>query len=267
MTGTVFSINEFTVHDGPGCRVTVFLKGCPLRCRWCHNPEGLDPNPQLMWKKSRCTGCGRCLQGCNHSECRPFGRCLHACPLGLLSVSGTEWTAEDLANRLNGYAEFLDDGGVTFSGGEPLMQIDFIEDVCRRLKIHKAVQTSGYATGEVFRRMLGCTDYVLMDMKLADSARHKQYTGRDNAPILHNYKLLLESGIPHVIRVPLIPGITDTPENMADIAALTRDSDVEFVRYNPAAGAKYEMVGMEFNPGTGEANTVDLSQFVSASYV
>lgn len=267
MTGTVFSINEFTVHDGPGCRVTVFLKGCPLRCRWCHNPEGLSPEPQLMWKSARCARCGRCYKPCSHPECRPYGRCLHACPMGLLSVSGEEWEAERLAARINSYADFLDGGGVTFSGGEPLMQIDFLEDVCRRVTVHKAVQTSGYASEETFRRMLRVADYVLMDMKLADPELHKRYTGVDNGSIHRNYQILVSSGKPHVIRVPLIPGITDTPENIGQIAEATRESRVEFVRYNGAAGAKYEMLGMDYQPGLGEPSPVDLSLFADAAYV
>lgn len=267
MKGTVFSIQEFTVHDGPGCRVTVFLKGCPLHCFWCHNPEGIRPEPQLLCKTARCTHCGRCLRGCAHEDCRPFGRCLHACPQGLLTVSGQIWSADALADRLNGYGDMLDGGGVTFSGGEPLMQMDFLEEVCCRLRLHKAVQTSGYAPEEVFRRMLGTVDYILFDIKLADRRLHRKYTGADNDLILHNYRLLLDSGKPHVVRVPLIPAVTDTRENLAAIAALTRHSHVELMRYNPCAGAKYDMLGLPPPPEPGPPGPVELGLFASAALV
>ena len=118
MTGTVFDIKEFSVHDGPGVRTTVFMKGCPLSCRWCHNPEGLSPEPELMVRTARCRRCGRCMQPCTHAECRPYGRCLHACPDGLVSVAGKVWEADALAEKLLQNADFMQmsGGGVTISG-------------------------------------------------------------------------------------------------------------------------------------------------------
>lgn len=266
MTGCVFDIKEFTVHDGPGSRVTVFLKGCPLRCQWCHNPEGLSSNPQLMKKVAQCTGCGACRARCAHPECQPYGVCLHACPKGLLSESGRVWNAEDLAAHLNGYRGLLD-GGVTFSGGEPLLQGDFVAAVASSVTLHKALQTSGYAPQEIFGRVLEHMDYVLFDMKLADPEEHRFYTGVDNGPILKNYQLLLESGKPHVVRVPLIPGVTDREENLRKIGQLTKDSHVELMRYNPLAGAKYPMVGKTFSFVPAEKNSVDLNWFHSAAFV
>lgn len=267
MTGVVFDIREFTVHDGPGIRVTVFLKGCPLHCRWCHNPEGLSPRPQLMKKVSLCVHCGLCERGCGHAECQPFGVCLHACPKGLLSVSGEVWEAEELAEKLQSYAPVLPSGGITFSGGEPLLQGEFVIEVCRRLTLHKALQTSGYADAELFRRVLQEMDFVLFDLKLADGEKHREYTGQDNALILQNYRILLESGRPHVVRVPLIPGITDTDDNLRAIAALAGRSHVELMRYNPLAGAKYPMVGMTYPLSPPPPREVDLKLFRSASYV
>lgn len=267
MNGMVFDIREFTVHDGPGCRVTVFMKGCPLRCLWCHNPEGLSPKPQLMKKTAQCIHCGRCQIECSHAECQPYGVCLHACPKGLLSISGKLWNADALACHLQRYAAMLSDGGVTFSGGEPLLQGEFVAEVASRLKLHRAIQTSGYADNALFAHVLTYMDYVLMDIKLADPAMHRRYTGVDNAPILRNYQTLLSSGKPHVIRVPLIPGITDTEENLRAIAALTEHSHVELMRYNPLAGAKYPMVGMEYTLEKNENVAVDLSWFRSAAFV
>ena len=266
MTGCVFDIKEFTVHDGPGSRVTVFLKGCPLRCLWCHNPEGLSPKPQLMKKAAQCTGCGNCKVSCSHTECQPYGVCLHACPRGLLSESGKVWDAAELAEHLNGYEGLLS-GGVTFSGGEPLLQGDFVAEVASKVTLHKALQTSGYASEEVFSRVLERVDYVLMDMKLAEPEEHRYYTGVDNGPILRNYRLLLASGKPHVIRVPLIPGVTDREANLRAIAALAENSHVELMRYNPLAGAKYPMVGKKYTFTPGESREVDLSWFRSASFV
>lgn len=267
MTGTVFDIREFTIHDGPGTRVTVFFKGCPLRCRWCHNPEGFAPQPQLMKRSAQCTHCGNCLRLCTHEECRPYGVCLHACPNGLLSVCGKSWDADALARHLQRYAPLLPDGGVTFSGGEPLMQGEFVAQVARRLSMHRALQTSGYADGALFDQVLETVDYVLLDMKLADPEQHRRYTGVDNAPILRNYERLLSSGKPHVIRVPLIPDITDTEENLRAIAAIAAHSHVELMRYNPLAGAKYPMLGMEYLLQAHAPREISLSWFRSASYV
>lgn len=269
MTGTVFDIKELTIHDGPGTRVTVFLKGCPLRCGWCHNPEGLSAAPQLMVKQAQCVHCGVCMQGCSHPDCAPFGRCLHACPKGLVSVSGTVWEAKELAAKLQKYKPFFaDGGGVTFSGGEPLLQADFVIEVSRHLPgIHKTLQTSGYADSEVFRRVLNEMDHVLLDIKLAHPEEHKVYTGVSNEKILENYKILLASGKPHAVRIPLIPGITDREENLRGIAKIAEHSPVELMRYNALAGAKYPMVGLEYALPERPAAEVDLSWFKNAKYV
>ncbi|MBE6926014.1 MAG: glycyl-radical enzyme activating protein [Ruminococcaceae bacterium] len=247
--GTIFDIKEFSIHDGPGARITVFLKGCPLRCRWCHNPEGLSAAPQLMHKKNLCTGCGACLRGCDHPECKPFSRCIHACPNGCLRVVGKRITAQELAEKLRANGDFfaMTDGGVTFSGGEPLMQPEFIIELARLLPgIHKAIETSGYARPEVYRKVIGHFDYVMQDIKLVDREAHKRYTGVPNDYILENIAWLKQSGIPYIFRVPMIPGITDTEENLAAIRKLTEGCEVEYLKYNELAGAKYEMLDMTF---------------------
>lgn len=249
MRGTVFDIKEFTVHDGPGSRITVFLKGCPLRCRWCHNPEGLSAAPQLMVQKNGCTGCGACFAPCEHPACQPFGRCLHACPNGLLKCSGQEWESADLAAHLQKHQSFfaMTGGGITLSGGEPLMQADFVCDLVDRLEgIHTALQTSGYADPAVYRRVVDRFDYILQDIKLVDSALHRRYTGVDNALILQNIAYLKASKKQFVFRMPMIPGITDTPENIAAAKELAGGYPLEFLDYNPLAGAKYEMLGMTY---------------------
>lgn len=270
MTGTVFDIKEMTVHDGPGSRVTVFFKGCPLRCRWCHNPEGLSPKPQLMVKENLCVRCGLCKKGCTHKECQPFGRCVHACPKGLVSVSGTVMSSEELAGKIQPYKQFFDiaGGGVTFSGGEPLLQGEFVRETAKRLNgIHKALQTSGYAENELFASVLEQMDYCLFDVKIADRERHREFTGVYNDKILKNLQTLKNSGKPFVIRVPLIPNITDTKSNLEQIAEIAGDTQVEVMKYNVFAGAKYKMVGMEYPLGELEPTVPDLSMFKNVRIV
>lgn len=247
----IFDIKEFAVHDGPGVRTTVFFKGCPLRCVWCHNPEGLSPEKQVMVRSAQCRQCGRCRVTCTHEACQPLGRCIYACPDALLSVCGREITSDELTARLTRDADFLREsgGGVTFSGGEPLMQHEFLMTMLARLKsakLHTAVETSAFAAPEIFRRMADAADYVIMDLKLADTALHKKYTGVDNALILANAAYLRTCGTPHEFRTPLIPGITDTEENLAAILALVGDSPWEKLPYNALAGAKYPMLSMNF---------------------
>lgn len=267
MTGTVFDIKEFSVHDGPGVRTTVFMKGCPLSCRWCHNPEGLSPEAELMVRTARCRHCGACMRPCGHEECKPFGRCLHACPDGLVSVAGKVWDADELAEKLLQNADFMQmsGGGVTVSGGEPTMQAEFVCALLDRLKaVHRAVQTCAFTSAERFEAVISRCDYVMMDIKLADPAMHRKYCGVDNAPILANFERLRRSGKPYTIRVPLIPDITDTRENLAAIAEIVGDSAVELLPYNTFAGAKYEGVGRVYTLDSKPNNPVDVTLFRNA---
>lgn len=249
MTGTIFDVKEMAVHDGPGIRTTVFFKGCPLRCRWCHNPEGLSSTPQLMYKQSRCRHCGLCQRPCSHPDCRRFGRCLHICPDDLLTVTGEEIEAVDLVEKLKRSAEPMGNhfGGFTFSGGEPLMQPDFLLEIIHGLSgYHLCMETSGFARQTVFSRVIETLDFVIMDLKLADSKTHKEYTGVDNEKILANFKCLQKSGKPYLIRTPLIPGITDMQDNLTAIKNIIGDSPWELLPYNHMAGAKYEMLGLNY---------------------
>ena len=223
--GTIFSIEEFAINDGPGIRTTVFLKGCPLRCAWCHNPEGWSPKPQWLDKKGRKELCGY------------------------------EITAEELAAKLLRDKELYQDsgGGVTFTGGEPLAQAEFLCEVMNCLPdVHKAIETSGFASVETFMKVLDRTDLVLMDIKMVDSELHRKYTGVDNRFILDNLRVLKSSGKPFIIRIPLLPGVNDTRENMEATAALLEGADnlqrVELLRYHKTAGAKYPMMGATYDP-------------------
>ncbi len=249
MKATVFDIKEMAVHDGPGIRTTVFFKGCPLRCKWCHNPEGLSFEPQLMYKQAKCIHCQSCQKPCEHAECQPFGRCIHSCPENCLEIAGREVSVDELAKELKETADILGEtfGGFTFSGGEPLAQHEFLLELAEELSgYHLCVETSGYADGEVFKKVIDKLDYVIMDIKLADSERHKRYTGRGNERILDNFEILRQSGKPFLIRTPLIPGITDTHANLDAIRNIIGDSPWEQLPFNTMAGAKYKMLNMDY---------------------
>ena len=242
-SGIVFDIREFTLHDGPGVRTTVFLKGCPLACTWCHNPEGMGRRPQRMRS-----------------------------PLGDRTV-GRGYDAAELAALLLAQADILRDGGggVTFSGGEPLAQAPFVAEVIDRLPgVHVVLDTSGYGGRQAFLSLAGRSDLVLFDVKLVDPVAHARWTGRDNGPILRNLDLLTELGRPFVARVPLVPGVTDTRENLEAITATVAGRPglvrVELLPYNRAAGGKYAACGMTFAPGFDEDRPVnaDVGPFARA---
>ncbi|MDR1746195.1 MAG: radical SAM protein [Tannerella sp.] len=223
--GIIFSIEEFAIHDGPGIRTTIFLKGCPLHCVWCHNPEGISPLPQIMTKK------------------------------GTESICGFEMTSGELAAMMNRNKEVFvrNKGGITLTGGEPLMQSDFIIEFLQMIPdIHKAIETCGYALEDVFRTVVSLSDLILFDIKHTDPDMHERFTGRNNELIFRNLQHLCDSSKAYIARIPLIPGINDTPENMRAIAELLKNSGslvrVELLRYHKTAGAKYSMIGREYNP-------------------
>jgi pyruvate formate lyase activating enzyme len=224
-SGIIFSIEEFAIHDGPGIRTTIFLKGCPLACVWCHNPEGISPKTQWMYKKTGATLCG------------------------------VKMTTQELSERILRNKEIYihTKGGITLTGGEPLMQSDFVMELLQMLpEIHKTIETSGYASEEVFKQVVSLTDMILFDVKQMDSVMHKKFTGRSNDLILQNLKYLCESSKEFIVRIPLIPGVNDTSENMERIAQFIKDAAglirVELLRYHKTAGAKYKMIGLEYNP-------------------
>lgn len=264
--GVVFDIKEFAVFDGPGIRTTVFMKGCPLRCQWCHNPEGLSAKPQLMVSVAACVHCGACERVCGHPEgCIACGACVPACRQGLRRIVGTAWTAEALAARLNRDADVYaaTGGGVTFSGGEPLMQWDFVSDVISRLEgVHTAIETSGFAPDAVFEDAMAKLDLVMMDWKVSDPALHRRFTGVDQAPILRHAQMLAAGDTPFILRMPVIPGVNDVPEHFEMVAALVKDAKalvrVDVLPYQRAAGAKYEMVGKRYAPEFDEGAALRL---------
>lgn len=253
--GVVFDIKEFAVFDGPGIRTTVFMKGCPLRCQWCHNPEGLSPRPQLMVSRAMCIHCGACERVCRHPDsCVVCGDCIPVCRNGLRRIAGVRWSAGDLAERLRKDRDVyaLSGGGVTFSGGEPLMQWDFISDVIDRLDgVPTAIETSAYASDEVFRRAISKLDLIMMDWKVSDAELHRRYTGVEQAPIRHHAEMLAAGDKPFCLRMPIIPGVNDNRAHFETVAELVRGSKslvrIEILPYQSAAGAKYEMVGRNYH--------------------
>ena len=254
MRGIVFSIEEFSVFDGPGIRTSVFLKGCPLRCAWCHNPEGQTRSPEIIRSPNGCLGCGSCEANAikKDSGLVYTKASIEGCPKGLLRVCGESLSPEELCNKVLKNEKILrNGGGITFSGGEPLMQSEFLIECLSLLhgRLHTAVQTSGFAEGEVFERVLSLADYFLFDIKLIDPYMHKKYTGVRNELILRNFEKLIESGKEFVIRVPLIPTVTDTEENITSIAKLLHKNRVNYVEllpYNKMAGGKYAMLGRSY---------------------
>ena len=257
MKGVIFSIEEFSVYDGPGIRTSVFLKGCPLRCSWCHNPEGQSRQIQIVRSPNGCIGCGNCtahsvsIDGVLHFT----EESIRQCPRNLLRYCGEEISSDQLCRLLLKNQRILNNGGgVTFSGGEPLAQSEFLFACLDLLKgkLHTAVQTSGYCSGAVFDKALSLADYFLYDLKLADCELHRQFTGVSNEPILDNFGRLAKCGKDYTIRIPLIPGVTDTHDNLEAIARLLSSSGIgyaELLPYNKMAGGKYAMVAREYAPG------------------
>lgn len=260
--GLVFSIEEFATFDGPGIRTTVFLKGCPLRCEWCHNPEGQSVKNQIMKSQNGCTKCGTCIK-----EAKSIGkdieytqRSIEVCPNRLLRYVAEEYTPEELVKQLCKNVQILNasGGGVTFSGGEPLLQHEFLYECLKLLrgKTSRALQSSGYCKPEIFQKILTETDYVLYDIKLVDNEEHVKYTGVSNENILENLKTLAKSGKDFVIRTPLIPTVTDTEDNLRRIAKLLEENqiyNIELLPYNKVAGGKYATVGMNYHPSFDES--------------
>ena len=245
MKGTFFDIQRFSVHDGPGIRTTVFMKGCPLRCAWCHNPEGLTMAPQVQFFREACIGCKRCGGNRNLAAAEK-------CPAGALKQVGRAYAPQELLEEVLADRDFYgSDGGVTFSGGECLLQAEFVTEMLRLIKaqgITTAIDTCGCVPWENIQATLGLCDTYLYDIKCADDALHRRFTGWGNGLILNNLKKLGQSGANIWIRVPVIPDVNDTVEEMArvaDIAASTKGAaQVTLMPYHTLGKSKYETLSL-----------------------
>ena len=265
MKARITDIKPMAIHDGPGIRTTVFLKGCSLRCLWCHNPETLSGKPQLAWYENKCIGCMGCAQVCptgahrlaegshrfDREACIACGNCAAACPAGALQLFGTEMTVEQLLPRLLEDRPFYETtgGGVTLSGGECLLQADFCATLLQQLKaqgIHTAVDTCGCVSREAFEKVLPYTDLFLYDLKAIDPQVHKACTGQENGQILENLRYLDSRGAAIEIRIPFVPGHNE--DQMAAIGeflqTLQTKPSVKLLAYHNFAGSKYHALGL-----------------------
>jgi len=280
--GIIFDIQRFAIYDGPGIRTLVFLKGCPLRCWWCQNPEGLSRKPQLAYYEQLCQHCHLCAEICptgaikittedihiiDRRKCNLCGKCYSVCPTGALKLIGREITVDELIKEIKRDAMFYDSsgGGVTFSGGEPLYQPDFLLQClkeCQEYGIHTALETSGYADKTTFRKISNFVDLFLFDIKIINEEKHKYYTGVSNKPILENLKFLVKSGRGEdvIIRFPIIPTITDTEENLRDIISLLSSlKTLERVHLLPFhdVSEKYRYLDLPYRMPVRKAPTIE----------
>lgn len=237
--GTIFGIQHFSIHDGPGIRTTVFLKGCPLSCIWCHNPEGISIKRQLSFSQSKCINCGMCFKICpdihsmednkhliDRTKCRLCGSCVKGCYGKALEIIGWKATSEEVIQTVLKDKRYYEasNGGVTFSGGEPMLQPEFLHSMLVKAKehgIHTVVETSGFIDTGHLKKIAPMVDLFLFDYKESNPQRHKEYTGAENDLILGNLKMLYDAGAGIILRCPVIPGLNDRNDHFAAIAALT----------------------------------------------
>ena len=255
MKATIFDIERNSYVDGPGIRTTVFFKGCNLKCRWCHNPESQSPKPQMMFYKDKCKGCGKCKEICpTPNRCTLCGKCTIYCPVDARKVCGREYTVDEVFAEVIKDKAYYDNsgGGVTFSGGECMLQIDFLAEILKKCKengIHTAVDTAGHIPFESFEKILPYTDLFLYDIKIFDSQKHKQYVGVSNELILENLKKLFERKAKLWIRIPIIPDVNDSIEEIQKIKDFLKTigtaQKIELLPYHAMGENKYRAIGKE----------------------
>lgn len=272
MKNLVTNIQGYSIHDGPGIRTVVFLKGCGLECQWCSNPECISPSQEIGFVKSLCTGCGKCAEICpasalfyeagkltriDRERCTGCGMCISECSYKALILYGKPMNAEEIFNAVCRDKMFYDSsgGGVTVSGGEALLQPQLVCDLfaqCRQVGIHTCIETSGYAAVSAIRHVLPYTDYVLYDLKHMNPDEHCRYTGKPNNLILSNVKIVVESGKETLFRMPLIPGINDDMQNIKETADFLHGLGnnacrIELMPYHQLGKGKYESLDRKYH--------------------
>ena len=278
-TGLIFDIQRFSIHDGPGIRTTVFLKGCPLNCLWCHNPESQMNKPQLAFYAHKCIGCGRCLKACTHDaiiaeeahidreRCVVCGACAKSCPSEALRLIGRIASVEEVTAVVIRDLPFYKTsaGGATISGGEPLFQYEFSLSLLRDFKaneLHTAIETSGLASWERLQGLAEFADLFLYDLKVIDPEKHKALCGVDNTLILDNARRLAETGAEIVFRTPIVPGCNDSPDDIRMLGefvlSLPGSQSLELMPYHKIGSGKYEALGREYHlPDTETPESMD----------
>jgi pyruvate formate lyase activating enzyme len=268
LTGLIFNIQLHSTEDGPGIRTSIFMKGCPMRCPWCHNPEGIKRSPELIWYETRCLGTGECLKVCpkqalnltpdgiiiDRRLCDACGKCEAVCPASALEVVGKQYTVDDLADKALQDRVFYNKsgGGVTLSGGEAAIQADFSVALMTALKregIHIALDTCGGAQWSSLQRLVNLSDLVLYDLKLMDSANHLKLTGIPLDLVLENARRIAQAGKPMWVRTPIIPGVNDTEENIRRTARfikidLPTTQRYDLLAFNSTCASKYQRLGL-----------------------
>ncbi|MBR5796443.1 MAG: glycyl-radical enzyme activating protein [Erysipelotrichaceae bacterium] len=266
--GIVFDIKRYAIHDGDGIRTTIFLKGCPLRCKWCHNPEGLDASLQLGYISNTCMGCMRCINRCKKQclsmengtihiseDCDACGECIDFCPTNSLKIIGQNMSLEQLRKEIEKDCIFYETtgGGVTFSGGEVFMQPEYLESalqMCKEMGVHTTIESSFMTSFSHIEKVIGLVDQFIVDIKLMDNELHKEFTGVNNTLILENISKLMKYDVALLIRTPLIPNITATKDNLVRIGEFIRSLEhkveIELLNYNPLAESKYPMIQQEY---------------------
>ena len=268
-TATVFNIQKFSINDGPGIRTTVFLKGCPLSCIWCHNPESNKPFPELMYDAKKCSLCGKCMDVCpngchsfkdsvhifNRENCINCGKCAESCYFEALEMAGSVMNQEDVLNEVLKDKAFYETsgGGITLSGGEPMMQFDFSYELLKEAKkegLHTCIETCGFSSPENFRKIAEYVDIFLFDYKETDPKLHKKFTGVENTLILSNLKMLDEMGAKTILRCPIIPTLNDREEHFEGIAktanSLKNILEINIEPYHPLGMNKCLMLGTTY---------------------
>ena len=270
LKGFIFDIQRFSVHDGPGIRTTVFLKGCSLRCFWCQNPEGIHLKPEIMFYPDRCIGCGRCLTACPREahviqdgvhmylrkKCIVCGKCTETCYTGALMLAGKLMTVDEVLEEVSRDKVFYEvsKGGVTLSGGDPVVQHDFSRAIlgqCKAEGLHTAIETAANCRWDDLAALLPVVDLLMVDIKHLDPNKHREVTGVSNECILDNARRLAQTGKPLIIRVPVVPTVNDTPEDIGAIAKFVQSFPnlqyLELLPFHPLGEGKYHALGLNYH--------------------